>query len=114
MGCSRRADWHGTGAALGTVFAKGGRRGRRGSGLWVEVRELLTSPEGHLRPKRLIPGAAQARSLAGPACAAPPALGERGRVCYCSPGTGPGLAGRQPCGYSVYSECRAKFVIMRH
>lgn len=42
-----------------------------------------------------------------------PLLASTACVCYCSPGAEPGLAGSQTCGYSMYSECSAKFVIIR-
>lgn len=93
------------------MFSNGGRRGKRGSGLWVEVRELLTSPEGHLCPEKAHPHCLSSSELhrltALQALRAPPhpLLASVARVCYCSSGAGPGLAGRQPCGYSVYSEC---------
>lgn len=42
-----------------------------------------------------------------------PLLASTACVCYCRPGTEPGLAASQTCGYSMYSVCSAKFVIVR-
>lgn len=41
-----------------------------------------------------------------------PLLASTACVCYCRPGSEPGLAWSQTCGYSMYSECSAKFVII--
>lgn len=44
-------------------------------------------------------------------CCSPPALARAARVCYGRAGSRPALAGGQLCGYSMYSERRAKLVI---
>lgn len=41
-----------------------------------------------------------------------PLLASTACVCYCRPGTEPGLAASQTCGYSMYSDCSANFVIV--
>lgn len=45
-------------------------------------------------------------------CLPHPLLASAACVCYCSSGAVPGLAVSQTCGYSMYSECSAKFVII--
>lgn len=102
----------------GTMFSKKGAglgEGSLGSGSgsgsgcsWLPLNLVAALPR--LPPAVSPPlGAArrQRRALTSSgSCALPhPLLASVAHVCYCRAGAGPGLAGCQPCGYSVYSEC---------